>query len=75
MTPKIADALSKGKPDKGTLVIGIGSPKDEDDEGDDDEVSDLELKAVKAFDKATTPEDRASALRSFVKACMAGGEY
>jgi len=77
MKPKIADALAKGKPEKSTLVIGVGAEPDGDEEDDDDEgeVSDLELKAVKAFDKATSPEDRASALRSFVKACMASEEY
>jgi len=66
---KIAGVLGKGAP----------APADDEDDAPDSEPGgapdELELKAFKAFKSASTPEDGALALKTFIKACMAGGGY
>lgn len=69
----IDDAMKK-KGMKPSLEIEIGKgapPKDgmDDESGDDLEVSDDELQAMKEFEDASTPEDKAMALKAFIKLC------
>lgn len=59
----------------GKVASALAEGAEEPEEDDAGGVGEIELKAIKAFDKAATPEDRALALKSFVKACMAGGGY
>lgn len=59
---KIASALAKG-----------AETESEEDTEDDAAPGDLEIKAMKAFERAATPEAKAMAMKAFVKACMAGG--
>lgn len=57
------------------LVLSKKAPADDAKDEEDDEMagpSKEELAAIKAFDSAKTPEDRAAALKTFIKCC--GGE-
>lgn len=57
---KISETLSKYESEEPTDV------------GDEDEgVSGEEVAAMKLFERAKTPEDKASALKEFLKACGA----
>lgn len=73
MKPKLADILGKSPI---TASGGIEPEGDEgmglpaDDDMDEDVPSPEEISAVKLFERAKTPEDKASALKMFMKACM-----
>jgi hypothetical protein len=66
-----------GLPDKRpSLVIALGKARDDESEGkgmqDDDDalsVGDDEVEAVKAFEEAKSPEEKAKALKAFIKLC------
>lgn len=68
--------MGKGKP---SIAIVLGKPpkeepskpemeEDDEDEGDM-EVSEDHILAMKAFEKAKSPEEKAKALLAFVKCC------
>lgn len=56
---------------------GDGATVSKDDEVEDDDADDapsaLEVRAYSAFERATTPKDKAHALKLFIRACRAGG--
>ncbi len=60
--------MGEGKAPKIALVLAHKEP-DEDDEDTDAEASDDEVDAVKAFDAAKGPKERAKALKAFIKLC------
>lgn len=68
---KLADILGKvGKTSSDPLTKAAG-PLEEDEadaEGSED-VSEEEVEAMKLFSKASTPEQKADALKMFLKAC------
>lgn len=66
--------IAVGKAKKKPPFLGGSDPdKDEDtDEGADDKASEDEVSLMKEFDKASSPEARASALRTFIKRCTEG---
>lgn len=74
MKPAIADVMkTKSSP----LTASMSEPDGDemggaDTDMDGDAPSPEEISAVKLFEKAKSPEEKASALRMFVKACMPG---
>lgn len=59
--------LSKAIPGAEESATGLEMEDDEEEEGSDE----TEVKAMSLFMKATTPEQKASAMKSFLKACGA----
>lgn len=75
MANEIEIAVGKAKKKPGFL--GGGSDPDKDGDTDapdsDDAASDDEVSLMKVFDKASTPEARATALKTFIKRCTEEG--
>lgn len=59
------------KPNAIALVLSKEKGKGEPDEDDDapEAPSKEEVSALKSFDSATTPQERATALKQFIKLC------
>lgn len=67
MKPSIASVIDATEPEGDE---GMDMPADKD--GDEGTPSPEEVSAVKLFERAKTTEEKASALKMFVKACMPG---
>lgn len=69
---EIADAMKK-KGMKPTMEITVGKVPPSDDAGEEDasdvEASDDEVSAMKEFEAASSPEEKAMALKAFIKIC------
>jgi len=60
--------MGEGRSPKIALVLAHKEP-DEDDEDEDTDASDDEVDVMKEFDAAKGPEERAKALKAFIKLC------
>jgi hypothetical protein len=63
------------KPKKGIALILEGGPKAADSSGELQALDDGELEAMQAFEEAETTEEKAKALKDFIKLCTSSGEY
>ena len=67
---KVADAMAKSKSGKG--LSGSEPDEDDTDETESESGSDSdEIDAMKLFEKATTVEAKAKAMKLFIEACGA----
>lgn len=67
-SPLTKSLSASGEPDSDE---GLGMGAEESDmDGDGDAPSPEEISAIKLFERAGTAEEKATALRMFVKACM-----
>lgn len=60
---------------KPKLSIVFAKGGEDEDEDEDEGASELEVQAMEAFEAAKTTEEKASAMKAFIKACMDEEEY